>query len=211
MGKAVRYALLALCGAMALSVIGCLAPGDEPPVAAFTFSPQGGEAPLTVSFDASPSYDPDGRITEYRWDFGDGTLEEGIAVQHRFWEEGTYKVILTVFDDSGFSGRTATEVTVGVSWPLDVLEWGIQETAWGIEVTGRVRNIGPRPISIGRVAVRFYSATGDFIGEVSTLLYDISPGEERDFGLNSPLRPHQIDQGLTEIYTEAIHADIPRG
>ena len=179
-------------------------------MASFTFYPRGGEAPLTISFDASPSYDLDGRVVEYRWDFGDGTLDEGIVVQHRFTKEGTYKVILTVFDDSGLSGRTAAEIAVGVSWPLDVLDWEIGETPWGIEVTGRVRNIGQRPISIGRVAVRFYSQTGEFIGEVSTLLYDISPGEERDFGLDSPLRPHQIDADLTEIYTEVLHADIPR-
>ncbi len=200
-----------MSGALGLGLGGCLQPEGEPPVASFAFSPPGGEAPLLVSFDASASYDPDGRVVEYHWDFGDGTLDEGIAVQHRFTEEGTYKVFLTVFDDSGRSGRTAAEITVGVSYPLDVLDWEIGETPWGIEVTGRVRNIGQRPISIGRVAVRFYSPTGALIGEVSTLLHDISPGEERDFGLNSPLRPHQIDEDLTEIYTEVLHADIPRG
>lgn len=182
-------------------------------MAAFSFHPRGGEAPLTVTFDASASCDPDGRVEEYHWDFGDGSLGEGMLVQHRFVEEGTYWVVLTVLDNNGLSGRTAAKVQVGISYPLDVLEWRIEPTTWGIRVTGVARNIGPRAIEAARVAVRFYGENGEFLREDSEIRYDLNlaPGEELGFVVTSPLREFQIDPDLTEIYTEVIHADVPRG
>ena len=192
-----------------LFLSGCLAPEGDPPIAAFSFHPQGGEAPLTITFDASASYDPDGRVEEYHWDFGDGSLGEGIWVQHRFAQEGTYRVILTVFDNAGLSGRTAAEIEVGISYPLDVREWRIEPTTWGIRVIGVARNIGQRVIEAARVAVRLYGKDGKFLREDSVIHYDLNlaPGEELEFEITSPLREFQIDPDLTEIYTEVLHSD----
>ncbi|MCJ7756063.1 MAG: PKD domain-containing protein, partial [Thermoanaerobaculales bacterium] len=47
-------------------------PGNQLPVASFTADPSLGFAPFDVDFDASASYDPDGIIAMYSWDFGDG-------------------------------------------------------------------------------------------------------------------------------------------
>ena len=46
---------------------------NEPPVAVATSNVRRGKAPLTVEFSGSGSSDPDGAITSYSWDFGDGT------------------------------------------------------------------------------------------------------------------------------------------
>ncbi len=65
------------------------------------------EAPLeatqntTVNFNATRSYDPDGLITEWQWDFGDDRTGEGRDTYHRYIEVGTYTWVLTVVDDSG--------------------------------------------------------------------------------------------------------------
>jgi len=40
---------------------------NEPPVAILTANPTSGDAPLTVTFDASASYDPDGEIVRFEW------------------------------------------------------------------------------------------------------------------------------------------------
>ncbi len=69
------------------------------PVAHFTASrlkPILGE---TLVFDASASYDFNGNIIAYRWDFGDGTTGLGKVVSHRFAKDGVFKVRLTVVDN----------------------------------------------------------------------------------------------------------------
>jgi len=57
-------------------------------------------------FNASTSYDPDGSITDYQWDFGDGTPGTGALVEHTYsscnWNGTGYDpfiVSLTVSDD----------------------------------------------------------------------------------------------------------------
>ena len=74
-------------------------PPPRDPVAAFGY---GCEA-VTCSFDASASTDPDGAVTDYAWDFGDGQSESGpgATTDHEYAGFGTYPVTLTVTDDSG--------------------------------------------------------------------------------------------------------------
>lgn len=54
----------------------------------------------TVNFDASESYDLDGSIISFEWDFNDGGTVEGEKVAHQFDEPGRYNVQLTAYDDS---------------------------------------------------------------------------------------------------------------
>ncbi|MDP2691689.1 MAG: PKD domain-containing protein [bacterium] len=67
------------------------------------YSPQLLEAPVTVSFDASKSVDPDGSIIAYEWDFdADGQVDQtGSKVSWSFEEVGTREIILTVTDNNG--------------------------------------------------------------------------------------------------------------
>ena len=53
-----------------------------------------------VFFDGSKSYDVDGTITQYNWDFGDGFTGEGKTVSHTYRAAGKYKVILKVVDNT---------------------------------------------------------------------------------------------------------------
>jgi len=69
-----------------------------------------------VLFDGSNSYQFDGQIISYRWDFEDGETAEGSIVEHRFRgamnEPKTYTVTLTVEDNYGVSDTDTTSVTV---------------------------------------------------------------------------------------------------
>ncbi|UYZ39565.1 MAG: PKD domain-containing protein [Candidatus Methanospirare jalkutatii] len=87
---------------------------NQPPVASFTYSPQHPKVNENITFNASLSYDPDGTIVEYEWDFGDGnitsTTEE--IIKHFYSETGIYEVTLTVTDDEGATNSTTKEITV---------------------------------------------------------------------------------------------------
>jgi PKD repeat protein len=65
-----------------------------------------------VVFNGGGSVDPDGSITKYMWDFGDGATAEGSTVKHAYPKPGKYNVTLTVEDDSGLSCNNATDEAV---------------------------------------------------------------------------------------------------
>ena len=65
-----------------------------------------------VTFDGSASYDPDGSIIDYHWDFDDGTQASGTIVNHTFSSVGRYYVDLTVTDDDNLSDSDVVLVLV---------------------------------------------------------------------------------------------------
>ena len=86
-----------------------------PPTAAFTFSPTEPEPGKSVFFNASQSKAADGRVlTDYFWDFGDGTTASGAAVTHTYPNAGTYVVTLKVTDDARTFAVASQQVTVAV-------------------------------------------------------------------------------------------------
>jgi PKD repeat protein len=67
---------------------------------------------LSCAFDAIDSYDADGSIASYHWNFGDGSEASGRTVEHDFSSEGDFAVSLTVEDNEGASDTFVTEVSV---------------------------------------------------------------------------------------------------
>jgi PKD repeat protein len=71
-----------------------------------------------VAFDATGSSDPDGRIVDWLWDFGDGGQARGAKVAYAYPTPGEYRVGLTVRDDSGTATSEARDrLTVLVNAP----------------------------------------------------------------------------------------------
>jgi PKD repeat protein len=69
-----------------------------------------------VSFDGSGSMDPDGQITSWSWNFGDGASGSGVAPVHAYGTAGTYVTTLTVTDDHDDHGsQDSDSLTVTVS------------------------------------------------------------------------------------------------
>jgi mono/diheme cytochrome c family protein len=84
----------------------------QPPTAQIS-APQSASVNQTVTFDGSGSYDPDGTIVSYAWDFGDGHTSTGAVTINTFTAAGTYTVTLTVTDADGLSNTTFVDITVG--------------------------------------------------------------------------------------------------
>jgi subtilisin family serine protease len=81
---------------------------NQAPTASFTFTC----TELTCSFNGSASSDPDGSISSYSWNFGDGTSGSGVAPLKTYATGGTRTVTLTVTDNGGATGSQSKSVAV---------------------------------------------------------------------------------------------------
>ncbi|MBN2603762.1 MAG: PKD domain-containing protein [Candidatus Thermoplasmatota archaeon] len=80
----------------------------EPPFADFNCLVYG----RFVIFNASSSFDPDGVIIEYYWDFGDFTGGDGKIINHTYLTCGIYNVTLSIEDNDGFIDKTSKNVSI---------------------------------------------------------------------------------------------------
>ena len=90
-----------------------VSPFNQPPTAQFTLEVND----LTVKLDASESFDSDGNIETYNWDYGDGIQDAGIKAEHVYAEAGSYIIKLTVTDFQGAINTLSEEVIVGANQP----------------------------------------------------------------------------------------------
>jgi len=82
---------------------------NQPPTPDFAYSCDG----LQCAFDANASSDPDGTVSEFAWDFGDGSGGSGLIINHGFSAAGDYLVNLQVTDDDGATASVARWVSAG--------------------------------------------------------------------------------------------------
>jgi len=81
------------------------------PHAEFSIDPFQAPIDYPIRFDASDSYDSDGEIVSFHWDFGDGTTALGEIVEHIFPEERVrYRVVLTITDADGDTSQASGSV-----------------------------------------------------------------------------------------------------
>ena len=96
---------------LALNIVSWLE--NRPPFVHVEYSPLDPYVGEVVIFNASASYDPDGTIVDYVWNFGDGTVKQGTAVAtHMYAKGGTYMVSCTAIDNEGSSKTLKIEVRV---------------------------------------------------------------------------------------------------
>ena len=98
---------------------------NTPPVAALVASPSSGVAPLSVLLNTDGSFDPDGTISSYAIDFGDGTSGSGPNATHTYTTPGLYTPTLTVTDNGGASAARSTNVYVGESFTPTSARFGL--------------------------------------------------------------------------------------
>ena len=95
-------------------------PGRSP-TAVFTCSPSIVNTGEVIDFNASASYDPDGKIVSYTWDFGDGTTGSEVITSHSYLEDGIYTVTLKVVDNEDLIGSSVAAIMVKNRAPVAVL------------------------------------------------------------------------------------------
>jgi glucose/arabinose dehydrogenase len=95
--------------------------GNRSPVAVVTASPTSGLAPLTVNFNATGSFDPDGNPITYLWNFGDGfsTQTTTPTTSRNYTANGTYFATLQIRDSlNALSDVLTVRIDVGNRAPV---------------------------------------------------------------------------------------------
>ena len=132
---------------------------NHPPVAELAADPVEGPPGLTVNFDAAGSYDIDGPIVKYEWDWeGDGTYDyeaTGAATHHTYGVADYYFPRLRVHDAQG--ATDSAEVTIWVG------RWHIYDP-----VTENIWHCTPNNICMrvvnGHPAISVWTGVGDGCG-----------------------------------------------
>ena len=97
---------------------------NQPPIASFTYSPLNPVANKTITFNASNSYDHDGFIVNYEWEFGDAIAATGEIVEHSYSKTGDYTVILRVTDNASLSNTNTMILTVTTTTSVETAVCG---------------------------------------------------------------------------------------
>ena len=192
---------------LALNMVGWLSSGaiNEPPIASFTYTPKNTIVNQTITFNASFSYDPDGTIGNYEWDFGDGTNGGGEIVNYSYCAAGNYTVNLIVTDDNGAYNTSMKIINVAKK---DKLIWNItsdkEEYPPGdyVIITMKFKNEGEAPVLITNpITTTFIAEDGSIVLE-EDLSYSISvtlgAGGQWSFGTSYTL-PADAPEGYYDV------------
>lgn len=106
------------------------------PTAVFTYTPEFPAKGATVIFNASTSYDLDGSVTNYTWNFdGNITTVTDPIITHVYAALGTYSINLTVTDNDGFIHTTKNSITIWEESSTITVNVNPEEVIIGSDVT----------------------------------------------------------------------------
>lgn len=102
--------------------------------------PYSAQLGAAITFSSSGSFDPDGTISSYHWNFGDGTSANTANPAHTYQSSGLFTATLTVTDNAGLRSSTTAAVTIngGSAARLDPLN----ETGGAGEIPSREISVG---------------------------------------------------------------------
>ncbi len=153
-------------------------PDEIPLNAIISATPSSGTAPLDVTLNGG---DSTGTITQYHWQFGDGSSPaDGIHVTHRFTSAGTYTIELTVTDDAGNTSSTEYSITVSGGSPVN---------SPPVAIIAATSTVGDSPLSVTFDG----SGSSDPDGDALTYTWNFGDGGSNSGSASS----------ATHIYTNA--------
>jgi CheY-like chemotaxis protein/chitodextrinase len=150
-----------------------------------------------VWFADGGSFDPDGILTSFYWDFGDGTSASGQTVWHVYGAGGVYPVRLTVWDNLGASSSDTLYVTVAAPTDGTPPSTTLTSPVNGSYVSGTISLVASatdNPDGSGVARVEFYRDNGILLGTVWSAPYVVS------------LDTMGLGNGAHTLYTRAYDA-----
>ncbi len=105
--------------------------GGSPRPVPVAGGPYTGPLGQAINFSSSGSFDPDGTISGYHWNFGDGTSANTANPSHTYQTSGLFTATLTVMDNAGL--RSSATVLVTITGPTEARSDPRNETGGGGE------------------------------------------------------------------------------
>jgi large repetitive protein len=180
---------------------------------------------VSIRFDAGASFDPDGTVQSYLWEFGDGSTSSLKSVDHTYTtapeSTGAFTVRLTVFDNLGASNLATLDVTVANRNPSGVIDFGTPVYATlaaffrsagssdpdGI-IVSYLWNFGDQTTAAGSEASHSYAAAGrynatltvtDNRGGVNTVSKEVIVEPKPNYGTSTPPPPPVTQPGFEAV------------
>ncbi len=148
---------------------------NQPPLAAFTASPNPATVGQTVQFNGAGSSDPDGTIASYAWDLdNDGQFDDasGATASRSFATPGTYTVRLRVTDNRGAADTATSAVTVNAA-PAPPAAPSNQAPFASLTVS-------PNPATVGQTVQFNGAGSSDPDGVIASYAWDLDNDGEFD-------------------------------
>ena|GEM_PF-1837457 len=146
---------------------------NNPPTAFIYINPEKIVVGYENVFDASGSFDLDGNITDFFWDFGDNSNESGAKVVHTYSTAGNYNASLTVIDNEG--GKTTVTTPIDVDGNLLGINRGVVYTfgeertvITGDQVNGNMKVEGNVDILVYETTVRGLGTSKMFLRKIGS-------------------------------------------
>ncbi|MHC4230921.1 MAG: PKD domain-containing protein, partial [Planctomycetota bacterium] len=203
-----------------IAVVGVSSPPPDDnhnPAAQAVVQPTTGQAPLTVSFDGSGSFDPDGDSLQFRWDFGDGQQATDAVTSHTYAAAGVYQAVLTVEDARGGADSViiSIEVTgqVPPGGPNLVTNPGFEDNfndglaAGWLAWTGDGQGYWKPSSRLGRIGSGSYAGGGEVVQAVKRLNPKVILLEGNALGMAAELRSTFADALMIgRIYFDDLYS-----
>lgn len=152
--------------------------------ALFSTSPEMPVAGQAIHFDAAASSNPNGTITSYFWDFGDGATATGKSVTHSYSNTGSHAVTLKVNGSDGESGSLTRTVAVHTGEPIAGLS---------------ISPANPKPGDRVRMDA---SASYDMDGTINSYHVDYGDGTTADGAVTTHTYPNAGNYAVTLKVTD---------
>jgi len=157
---------------------------NNKPFANFSYAIEG----KTVQFDASSSYDENGTIDSYYWDFGDGKNGGGVKPKHTYDEDyKTYNVTLTVNDSAGASSNLSKDVTIDDGTPPTVKILKPVEKGVYIRNDYKISRLIGMPLIIGDITIKINATDeGSGVKQVNITIDKFRPFAKQEVNITTP-------------------------
>lgn len=161
--------------------------GNKPPVAKFVYTPSSPNVGEEVTLNASESYDEDGTIELYRWDFdGDGVYDAETTnpvITHVWKDKGEYTVTLQVVDNGSTTNTYSMSISIGgVNYLLVYVDNSIslpKNEEKELKIT--VKNIAPYEIKNITLEI---TKSGNVSVTTNYSKFNLSPGDKKELNIS---------------------------